>query len=77
MTDELVDEARRLIRDHEAFRMELQTLLNRYSKENGSNTPDFVLANYLCDCLRSWDLACSQREHWYGVHHRPGQETTP
>lgn len=50
-----------------AFRMELQTLINRYSKENGSNTPDFVLANFLCDSLRAFDLATGQRSHWYGL----------
>ncbi|HSW65257.1 MAG TPA: hypothetical protein VLH56_18395 [Dissulfurispiraceae bacterium] len=29
------------------FRAELETLINRYSKENGSNTPDFILADYM------------------------------
>jgi hypothetical protein len=27
------------------FHKELTQLINRYSKENGSNTPDFLLAN--------------------------------
>lgn len=34
-----------------AFEKELQTLINRHSKENESDTPDFILANYLKDCL--------------------------
>lgn len=56
------------------FRMELQSLLNSNCKENGSNTPDFILANFLCDCLRAFDLAANQREHWYGLKMRPGEE---
>jgi hypothetical protein len=43
-----------------------------HSMENGSNTPDFILANYLVDCLRAFERASNQREHWYGMAHRPG-----
>ena len=37
------------------FEKELTDLLNRYSKENGSNTPDFILARYLIGCLKNYD----------------------
>jgi hypothetical protein len=44
------------------FAHELTTLLNRYSKENGSNTPDYVLANFLQNSMAAFDLALNQRE---------------
>ena len=36
-------------------------LLNRYSMENGSNTPDFMLADYLIDCLRALDKTWQEK----------------
>ena len=53
------------------FEHELESLLNRYSKENDSDTPDFILATYLLDCLRSFNAALVRREVWYG-RSRPG-----
>ena len=35
----------------DTFRKELAALLNKYNKEIGSNTPDFILAGYLIGCL--------------------------
>ena len=52
------------------FRKELEDLINSYSKENGSDTPDFILAEYLDDCLTFFDKAVSRRTKWYG----PGEE---
>lgn len=49
-----------------AFKLELAALLNRHSCENGSNTPDFILAEYLFDCLMSFEASIRQREQWYG-----------
>jgi hypothetical protein len=43
------------------FTQELTALVNRYSKENGSNTPDYVLANFLQNSLAAFDLAVNQR----------------
>jgi hypothetical protein len=48
------------------FRVDLETLLNRHSMENGSDTPDFILATYLADCLATFDKATAHREAWYG-----------
>ena len=54
-------------RDPESdFYVDLQSLLNRYSKENGSDTPDTILATYLRDCLKAYDRAVSDREAFYG-----------
>jgi len=34
--------------------------------ENESNTPDFILANYLGGCLRIYNEIVGLREEWYG-----------
>lgn len=49
----------------QGFKKELESLINRHSMENGSGTPDFILANYLCDCLRAFDAAVGARKQWY------------
>lgn len=53
------------------FRTELEHVINRHSRENGSNTPDFILAGYLADCLKAWDAATQAREKWYGRGPKP------
>jgi hypothetical protein len=50
----------------EEFRRELEVLINKYSVENGSNTPDFILADYLVSCLQTFDKIIQAREQWYG-----------
>jgi hypothetical protein len=48
------------------LRTDLVALLNRHSRENESNTPDFVLAQFLLDSLEAFDAAIRVREAWYG-----------
>ena len=48
------------------FEYELRDLINRYSKENGSDTPDFILSDYLKGCLENYDETLKAREMWYG-----------
>ncbi len=48
------------------FERDLASLLNRYCRENQSDTPDFILAEYLISCLESWNFAVVAREMWYG-----------
>lgn len=55
----------------DAFRKELAQLLNRFSMENASDTPDYLLADYLIDCLRALDTAVRARERWYGREKKP------
>lgn len=64
------------------FRRELAELINRRSRENVSDTPDFILAEYLTDCLAAFDTAARERERWYGRYvdgqpGAPGQEPYP
>lgn len=50
----------------EKFRKELECLINKYSIESGSDTPDFILADYLVGCLDTYNEAVKSREKWYG-----------
>lgn len=54
------------VKNGNAFRRELAALMNRYSLENGSDTPDYMLADYLIQCLRALDSTVNEREVWYG-----------
>lgn len=54
------------INNSSTFRDELIQLLNKYSKENGSNTPDWILATFMHESLNSFDRATTLREKWYG-----------
>lgn len=49
-----------------AFQDELESLINRHSMENGSQTPDFILAEYLFGCLQVFDTAVAARSKWFG-----------
>lgn len=51
---------------YEAFLKELAALINRYSFENRSNTPDFILAEYLGGCLTVFDNITVKKEEWRG-----------
>jgi len=44
----------------------IASALNRYSAENPSNTPDWILAQFLLGCLAAWNQGVQQRETWYG-----------
>ena len=48
------------------FENQLRALINRRSMESASNTPDFILADYLSDCLASYNRAVIRRAKWYG-----------
>ncbi len=49
-----------------ALRDDIEAAINSNSAENGSNTPDFLLAEFLTDCLAAFDKAVGSRERWYG-----------
>ncbi len=57
------------------FEKELEALINKYSQENASNTPDFILAKYLSACLDAYNAAVQQRETWYGRDARPAKKS--
>lgn len=49
----------------EEFSQELRRLINRYSREQGSDTPDFILADYLVACLDAYGAAVKARDKWF------------
>lgn len=55
------------------LRAELKAAFNRVSAENGSNTPDWVLADFVTAVVKAFDTATRVRESWYGVKLAPGQ----
>lgn len=48
------------------FRTELEGLINSHCMENGSDTPDYILAKYLDRCLDNFNQTISDREEHYG-----------
>jgi hypothetical protein len=48
------------------FEKELEYLINRYSMESGSNTPDYILVDYMKNSLDNFHKATWLRDNWYG-----------
>lgn len=48
-----------------SFHEELTDLINKYSIENESDTPDFILADYLVCCLTTYRTTVKGRDMWY------------
>jgi hypothetical protein len=48
------------------FEEETRDAINRASAENESDTPDFVLARYLMDCLAAFETSTNRRTQWHG-----------
>jgi hypothetical protein len=46
------------------IQLELAAVLNRYSMDAACNTPDFVLAEYLVDCIASYRKAKEANDKW-------------
>lgn len=47
------------------FMKELSVLLNRYGKDSDTNTPDYILAEYLKSCIESFERAIDLRDAWH------------
>lgn len=60
MGEKIVNE----ISKKEKFKKELEELINKYSMENHSNTADYILADYLMDCLETYHKAVIARDGW-------------
>lgn len=51
------------MRNRPEFLSDLQHLINYHSLEGGSNTPDYILAEYLVKCLELFDTTIQWRAH--------------
>lgn len=50
----------------------LEEALNGF-EEFGGNTPDFILAELLCDVITAFGKAVRVRDQFYGTEHAPGR----
>jgi hypothetical protein len=48
------------------FEKELSTLINKHSIEGNSDTPDYILAAYMNECLHAFTHAVNTRDIWHG-----------
>lgn len=44
------------------FESELRRLIGQYFQDHISNTPDFILSQYILGCLLSFNVAVQQRD---------------
>lgn len=65
MNDKLIENNPHALKNG-SFQNDLTMLINKHSLEQDSNTPDFILAEYLSYCLKSFDIINQKREEWYG-----------
>jgi len=49
----------------ENLRVELTGIINRFSLDTVSSTPDFILADYLLACLDAYNKTANSRNSWY------------
>lgn len=59
------------------LREDLVELINKHSREIESNTPDFILADVMCDALIAYERGVRARDTWYGISPAPGQSNLP
>lgn len=48
----------------QALTADLRAIVNTHSLELLSNTPDYVLADYLIACIITWNATCAAREYF-------------
>jgi hypothetical protein len=53
---------------------EIAKLINKYSAESLSETPDYILAEYLIDCLAAYNKAVVWKEKWNSSYGVPSSE---
>ena len=70
---ELMDSVDSVYNSELPFEKELELLINRQCAEQASNTPDFILAEYMMDCLQAYNKAICVRDKWYCIEPRPGE----
>lgn len=54
------------------FTEELRQVINRHSRENRSNTPDYILAAIMTDALITFELGVNGRDIHYNCGHKIG-----
>lgn len=57
------------------FLKDLEEIINKNSMESQSDTPDYILAEYLENCLNNFGTTIQKRGEWYG--REPKADATP
>lgn len=52
--------------DRQRIEREFAEVINKNSLENGSDTPDYILAEYLVNCLDAFNRATKERKRHFG-----------
>jgi hypothetical protein len=63
--------SRESVEKQKSFVDAVRSLINKQSREGNSNTPDYILAQYIDGCLLAFEMAVQQRETWHGRDPRP------
>ena len=63
----LIDRVREAREDEQAFQADLAKVINQHSRENRSNTSDFMLAEYLVSCLEAFEALADAKRRWSGL----------
>ena len=48
------------------LKKDIEVLINKYNYDAMTDTPDFVLAEYLMNCLRNYLVTKYNTEEWFG-----------
>lgn len=47
------------------FKKDLASVINKHSRERFSNTPDFILAEYIYQCLSAYERTIKMNFDWH------------
>ena len=56
---------KKTIKELNFIRKRFEEIINCNSMENESNTPDYILAEFLIEGLAAFDKATKKRDEWY------------
>ena len=68
----MTDDEKGSVAENTTFVQEIRCAINRLSMERESNTPDYVLAEFLSSSFAAFNAAVNKRETHYGRNERPG-----
>ncbi len=68
----MTDDEKGSVAENTTLVQEIRCAINRLSMERESNTPDYVLAEFLSSSLAAFNAAVNKRETHYGRNERPG-----
>ena len=60
-------------REDDELSAKLRILLNSESRESASDTPDYLLAEFILRCLKAYENAVKERDQWFNF--RPWSDT--